>query len=101
MQPTVQPQLVQTATGQIVAVQPPVQPVVSAQPVVVSPQVVVQPSVHPATIQTVAQPVQQAQAVLVQQWVTKPTEHVNCPPGLGNKLKFVASIMLFRISIAH
>ena len=104
VQPQAQPQLVQTATGQIVAVQPPAQPVVSAQPVVVSPKVVVQPNVQPATVQTVSQPVpvvQPTQAVVVQQWVTKPTEHVNCPPGLGNKLKFVANKKFFRVSIAH
>ena len=84
MQPTAQPKVVQTATGQIVVIQPP--------------QVVVQPNVQPATVQTVSQPVpvvQPAQAVVVQQWVTKPTEYVNCPLGLGNKLTFVANKKVF------
>ena len=93
VQPTVQPQLVQTATGQIVAVQPAAQPVVSAQPIVVSPQMAVQPNAQPTVVQAVPA-VQPAQAVVVQQWVSKPVEHVNCPPGLGSKLKLVQSIRL-------
>ena len=84
MQPTVQPQLVQTATGQIVVVQPATQPVVSAQPIVVSPQLAVQPNAQPTVVQA-APAVQPAQVVVVQQWVSKPVEHVNCPPGLGTQ----------------
>ena len=97
MQPTVQPKLVQTATGQIVAVQPAAQPVVSAQPIVVSQQMPVQPNVQPTIVQA-APAVQPAQAVVLQQWASKPVEHVNCPPGLGSKLKLV-QILNFHKSI--
>ena len=76
------PQVCQTQTGQIVTVQPTVQPAVM-QPIVVQPQVCQTEIGQPVVVQTIAEPITVVQPVQTVVWVTKPAEFVNCPTGLG------------------
>ena len=96
MQPVSMPQVCQTQTGQIVTVQPTVQPAVM-QPIVVQPQVCQAEISQPVVVQAVPEPIVQPVQTIV--WVTKPTEYVNCPTGLGFIIFLFKKVkIIFRIS---